>query len=454
MSNQSGIAAERVSKLLDANSFVELQSRVTARSTDFNLSAKKAPSDGVVIGHGLINDQLVFVFSQDASVLGGSIGEMHAKKIVSVYDMALKVGAPVIGLLDCSGIRLQESFDALEAMGTILAKATDATGLIPQIMCVCGNCGGGLSVLASLADFTYMVDGASLFVNSPDAIEGNSKSACDTSSAEFQMKETGVVDFAGDEATVFDAIRKLVTILPASDQEIALDDCEDDVNRAAEGIEGMVDDGAKIATEISDNRVFIETKQGYASCVVTGFIKLDGMTVGVIGKRPNKKGKMSICPKGASKMADFVEFCDNFSIPVLTITNVDSLANSMKAETMFPRALRDMTRMFASSYTPKINLIVGNAIGSAYVLMNSKALGADLVYALPTAKVGVMDAKLAAKVITEDGEDSAKVAAEFDALQNSVEAAAARGYIDRIVEPADVRKYVIDGFDMLLGKIG
>ncbi|MBR1623696.1 MAG: carboxyl transferase, partial [Pseudobutyrivibrio sp.] len=173
MGNDSNQAQARINALLDDNSFVELQSLVTSRNTDFNLDAKKEPSDGVIIGHGLVDGTLVFVFSQNADVLGGTIGEMHAKKILSVYDMALKVGAPVIGFIDCAGVRLQESFDALEALGSVIERAADVKGVIPQLICVAGNCGGGLSVLPALADFTFMVDGASLFLNSPDAITGN-----------------------------------------------------------------------------------------------------------------------------------------------------------------------------------------------------------------------------------------------------------------------------------------
>ena len=168
MGNELSQARARIDSLLDANSFVELQALVTSRSTDFNLDAAKEPSDGVIIGHGLIDGSLVFVFSQDASVLGGTIGEMHAKKILSVYDMALKVGAPVIGMLDCAGVRLQESYDALEALGQVIKKAADVKGVIPQIMCVCGNCGGGLAVLPALSDFAFMTESASLFINSPD----------------------------------------------------------------------------------------------------------------------------------------------------------------------------------------------------------------------------------------------------------------------------------------------
>lgn len=230
-------AIQRMNELLDEHSFVELGALVTSRSTDFDLKQQQTPSDGVVIGHGLIDGNLVFLFSQDASVLNGTIGEMHAKKIMSVYDMAMKMGAPVIGLLDCAGVRLQESVDALESIGAIYAKAVAASGVIPQIMGVFGSCGGGLSVLTSVSDFTLMTKNAKLFVNSADAIEGNRVDQLDTASAEFQYAEAGNVDFIGDETQVMEEIRRFVTILPGCNvEEGCVEECMDDLNRASEGL--------------------------------------------------------------------------------------------------------------------------------------------------------------------------------------------------------------------------
>ena len=194
MSNRKDcLAAQRISRLLDENSFVELGSLVTARSTDFNLSQTQTPSDGVITGHGLIDGSLVFVYSQDVSVLNGTIGEMHAKKIASVYDMAMKMGAPVIGFIDCGGIRLQESVDALDGFGLIYAKEVAASGVIPQICGVFGNCGGGLSVVPALCDFAYIEESKGrMFVNTPDAIEGNRVEKCDTAAASFRVRTMDV----------------------------------------------------------------------------------------------------------------------------------------------------------------------------------------------------------------------------------------------------------------------
>lgn len=455
MSNQTNSPAiQRIEALLDDHSFVELGALVTSRSTDFNLDEKKAPSDGVVIGHGLIDGCLVFVFSQDASVLNGTIGEMHARKIQSVYDMAVKMGAPVIGLLDCAGVRLQESVDAMEGLGAIYKKAVDASGVVPQIMAVFGNCGGGLSVLTSISDFTFMEKDSRLFLNSPDAICGNRADEKNTADAAFQYHEAGNVDFTGTADEMYAAMRQLVTMLPGSNVEDGcVEDCLDDLNRAAEGMEDKTDDAAAFASEISDGYVFVECKAGYAKEMVTGFIKLNGVTVGVVGNRCVDK-KSVLTANGCDKAADFIQFCDAFDIPLLTLTNVVGYEASMDAEKSLTRALARMTFALANATVAKINFIMKEAFSSAYVLMNSKSLGADLVYAYETAKIGTMDPKLAAKIMYGDkpADEIAKKAAEYETLQSGVSAAAARGYVDRVINPADTRKYLIAGFEMLFTK--
>ena len=442
MGNDLSQAQARINALLDDNSFVELQSLVTSRNTDFNLDAKKEPSDGVIIGHGLVDGTLVFVFSQNADVLGGTIGEMHAKKILSVYDMALKVGAPVIGFIDCGGVRLQESFDALEALGSVIERAADVKGVIPQLICVAGNCGGGLSVLPALADFTFMVDGAKLFINSPDTISGNSSDKCDTSSAAFQFEEAGTVDMHGSLAEVVSSMRQVISMIPNDIVEAS-----DDLNRAAEGLEGKLTDAAAVATELADNRQFVELKAGFAKEMVTGLIKLDGVTIGVVGNR-EVDGEAVLSAAGCEKAADFVDLCDMYEIPVLSITNVAAFKSCTCQEKRLPRALSQMTQRFVDASVPKINLITKQGYGTPYVLMNSKSLGADLVYAFDSTSVGAMEASKAAKILADNGTDAAAIEKDYAELQDSALTAAAHGHIDRIVSMADARKYIIAGFEM------
>ena len=455
-SNNENLAMQRIAKLVDENSFMEIGSLVTARSTDFNLTAAKTPSDGVVIGHGLIDGNLVFIYSQDASVLNGTIGEMHAKKIASVYDMAMKMGAPVIGMIDCGGIRLQESVDALDGFGLIYAKEAAASGVIPQICGVFGNCGGGLSVVPALCDFAFIEESKGrMFVNSPDAIEGNCVEKCDTANASFQSENNGCIDGVGTEDDIIADIRALVSMLPLNNEsDVYTDVCEDDLNRACNSMADMKADPRYLLSELSDDHVFFETKKDYAKNMVTGFVKLNGMTVGAVANCSTVYDADGNTARGCNKAAEFVSFCDAFSIPVLTLTNVNGFKNCMCSEKKLAKALAKMTYAFSNATCPKVNLITGEAYGSAYVAMNSKSIGADMVYAYPDAKIGMMDSKIAAEIMYPDA-DAAELtekASDYEKLQSSVNSAAARGYVDLIIEPADTRKYLVGAFEMLYTK--
>ncbi len=457
-------ASQRINALLDENSFVEIGGLVTARATDFNLKQTETPSDGVVTGYGVIDGNLVYVYSQDASVLNGSVGEMHAKKIVNIYELAMKMGAPVIGLIDSAGLRLQEATDALNGFGEIYRSQAMASGVIPQITAVFGSCGGGLALIPAMTDFAFMEEkNAKLFVNSPNALEGNEISRCDTSAAAFQSEETGLVDMAADEASILAQIRQLVSILPANNSDLAWTDCTDDLNRACAQITGCVGDTAIALSQIADDGLFVEVKQDYAKDMVAGFIRLNGATIGAVANRTEvcdengevvEKFDAAISPKGAEKAAEFVNFCDAFDIPVLTLTNVTGFAATTCSEKRMAKAAGRLTYAFANATVPKVNVIIGKAYGSAYVAMNSKAVGADITIAWPDAQIGMMDAKLAAKIICDgQGADAIDACAkEYEALQNNVTSAAKRGYVDQIVEPADTRKYVIGAFEMLSSK--
>jgi len=457
-------ASQRINALLDENSFVEIGGLVTARATDFNLKQTETPSDGVVTGYGVIDGNLVYVYSQDASVLNGSVGEMHAKKIVHIYELAMKMGAPVIGLIDSAGLRLQEATDALNGFGEIYRSQVMASGVIPQITAVFGSCGGGLALIPAMTDFAFMEEKkAKLFVNSPNALEGNEISRCDTSAAAFQSEETGLLDMVADEASILAQIRQLISILPSNNGDLAWTDCTDDLNRACAQISGCVGDTAIALSQIADDGLFVEVKQDYAKDMVAGFIRLNGATVGAVANRAevcDEKGEVvekfdaALSPRGAEKAAEFVNFCDAFDIPVLSLTNVTGFVATTCSEKRMARAAGRLTYAFANATVPKVNVIIGKAYGSAYVAMNSKAIGADITIAWPDAEIGMMDAKLAAKIICDgQGADAIDACAkEYAALQNNVTSAAKRGYVDQIVEPADTRKYVIGAFEMLSSK--
>lgn len=457
-------ASRRIAALLDEGSFVEIGGAVTARSTDFNLQAKDTPSDGVITGYGVIDGNLVYVYSQDATVLKGAVGEMHAKKIANIYDMAMKMGAPVIGLVDCAGLRLQEATDALEAFGGLYFKQAMASGVIPQITAVFGMCGGGLAVVPGMTDFTFMEEkSAKLFVNSPNALAGNEISRCDTSTAEYQSKTAGLVDGIGTEEEILTQIRSLICMIPANNEDdLSYEECMDDLNRVCADLENAYEDTGIALAEISDNNVFFETKKEYAKEMVTGFIRLNGMTIGAVANRSkvyDAEGNAEsfdtvLTVDGCKKATDFINFCDAFSIPVLTLTNVTGFEATKESEKDMAKSVAKLTYAFANATVPKVNVIIGQAYGSAYVTMNSKSLGADMVYAWPNAEIGMMDSALAAKIMyaDADAETLKEKAAAYKELQSSPMSAARRGYVDAIIEPADTRKYLIGAFEMLFTK--
>lgn len=466
MSNTTGNpAGTRVASLLDSGSFVEIGSAITARATDFNMRTNETPADGVITGYGMIDGNLVYVYSQDATVLHGAIGEMHAKKIGAIYDMAMKMGAPVIGLIDCAGLRLQEATDALHGFGSLYMKQTLASGVIPQITAIFGTCGGGLSLVPALTDFTFMEQSkGKLFVNSPNALDGNSVEKCDTASAAFQSEETGLVDRVGTEEEILESIRTLVTLLPSNNEDNdSYDECNDDLNRVLPEIASAVEDAAIALAMISDEHVFFETKQEYAKDMVTGFIRLNGMTVGAVANRSkiyDEEGNLfeelsdKLSVKGCRKAKEFVDFCDAFGIPVLTLTNVTGFVATKCSEKNIAREAAQLTYAFANATVPKVNVITGKAYGSAYVVMNSKSVGADMVYAWPQAEIGMMEPNLAAKIMYADADAATlkEEAEKYRELQSSPLSAARRGYVDAIIEPADTRKYVIGAFEMLFTK--
>lgn len=454
MSNTAKMSArQRIESLVDANSFVEIGGMITKRNTDFNMQEKAVPADGVITGYGVVDSNLVYIYSQDVTALHGSVGEMHAKKIAGIYEMAVKAGAPVIGLIDCAGIRVQEAMDALAGFGEIYMAKVKASGVIPQISAILGSCGGGVAISSKLGDIILMDEqNGSLFVNSPNAIAGNRTEKCDTSAAAFQA-EAGNVDLVcADETEVLAKIRELIDLLPANAGVAALTETSDDANRVLTGFDGYATDASAALTQIADDAKFIELKAQYGKEMVTGLLSLDGVTVGAIAN--SAEGVLSTA--GCKKAEQFTYFCDAFGIPVVTLTNAKEYAATMDEEKTISQAVADLTYAFASADVPRINVITGEAYGSAYVTMNSKHIGADLVLALDCAKVGVMDARVAAQIMCEDEISGAantkealdEKAKEFDRLQDGAEAAARRGYVDNVIPGDQIRKHLIYALQM------
>ncbi len=458
-------AGRRILTLLDQNSFVEIGAEVRARSTDFTVDqGESKPGDGVITGYGSIEGALVYVYSQDSSVFGGSVGEMHARKITRLYELAMKTGAPVIALLDSTGIRINESTDAMHALGSIYAAQAALSGVAPQIAAIFGECGGGLSLIAANSDFTFMESAkAKLFVSSPDSIEGNYEEKLDTSSASYQS-EWGSVDVVAEgEDALLTKVRELVPFLPSNFETEAYNgDAADDLNRASLDMASCAKDTVLALERIADDNVFYELGSAYAKSMVTGFIRLNGATVGAIANRgaiTKEDGKteeltQALTVHGAFKAADFMNLCDALNIPVLTLTNVNGFCNCPENPKRMSYAASKLLMAFAGATVPKVNVIVGEAFTSAALLMNSKSTGADYTYAWSGAKIGAIDGKHAADILFDGKDVSVKKekAAAYDELQASAASAAARGYVDTIIEPADTRKYVIGAFEMLFSK--
>ena len=459
-------AMKRIHELLDDNSFVEVGAYVTARSTDFNMQAQETPGDGVITGYGTIEGALVYVYSQEASVMGGSMGEMHAAKIEKLYHMAIKTGAPVIGLLDCAGLRLQEGIDALNGFGRLYLCQTMASGVIPQIQAVFGTCGGGMAVASAMEDFTFMEEKANLFVNAPNAIVSNDT---DTSDAKFQSEEAGNVCMTGTEEEILSAIHTLVSVLPANNEDdLSYDECGDDLNRLCEGLESFSGDTAAALALISDDGFYMEMKKAYAPSMVTAFIRLNGTTVGCVANRSEslENGEKTaeygteLTAQGCEKAAEFVTFCDAFNIPVLTLVNTTGYKGCKCTEKKIAKAAARMTYAFANADVPKVTVMIGKANGTAGLSMNSKSIGADIVYAWKDASMSMMDAAPAVKIMyakeIEASENPGQLikekTAEYSEKMEGIASAAKRGFIDDIIPASETRQRVIAAFEMLFTK--
>lgn len=463
-------ARERIEYLLDSNSFVEVGAFMKHRSTDFNMSNKETPADGVVIGYGTIEGRLVYVYSQDSTVLGGSVGEIHGKKIASIYEMAIKMGAPIIGLLDSEGLRLQESTDALEGYGSVFLKQTIASGVIPQIVAVLGDCAGGASFIPGLADFTFMTSEKSkLFLNSPNVIEDKKSDFNQIATANIHSEKSGNVNFVCEnEENCMLKIRQLVEFLPSNNMEDApLFNTTDDLNRVSEELNSLIPldlnaefDIKDVVKQIADNNDFFEVSKDFAKNMVVGFVRLNGGTVGIVGNQSiEKEGKID--GDACIKAAKFVKFCDAYNIPIITLTDVAGFSTSIEEEQNgISGKASILIHAFADATVPKINIIVRKAFGSAYVLMNSKHIGADIVLAWPSTQISVMNADSAVRIMFSDEINSSKEAdilisektTMFEQNQSSPYAAASRGYIDDIIEPSSTRKRVIAAIEMLISK--
>ena len=427
----------KINDLLDAGSFMEVGEHVSARFTDFYQPDSVLESDGVVIGYGTIDGNLVFVYAQNSEVMGGTFGEMHGRKIVKLYSRAMKAGAPVIGLLDCAGFRIEEGLDGLNQFAKLYAVQAEASGKIPQIAAVIGQCGGGMSLSAEQNDFLFVEkDKGSLFVNPKGVVTndiGDNASISATNDGEYEWKEIAA------------KIKKLVAAIPANSNVMAavseLSDAE--LNRECAGLASKAGDAKAILTDISDNGELLETAPEFGRDMVTGFIKIAGQTVGVAACNA-VDGEKRLTADGLDKAADLVDFCDRFGLPILTITDTDGFDTKSSNEKYLPAAAGRLLKALTAADGLKINLVTGNVTGSAYSLLNSRGLGADYTFMWDSAVASIVNPRQAVEVLfgkwSQENED------KYKEVQSGALALARHGLVDKVIDPEETRKYLIGAF--------
>jgi propionyl-CoA carboxylase beta chain len=462
-------AGERIDILLDPESFEEIDMFVEHRCSNFDMGYRQFSGDGVITGHGTINGRLVFVYSQDFTVFGGSLSETNARKICKILDSAIKLGAPVIGINDSGGARIQEGVDSLAGYGEIFQRNVDASGLIPQISLIMGPCAGGAVYSPALTDFTFMVrDTSYMYVTGPDVVktvtyEDVSHEAL--GGASIHSTKSGVADAAFDnDVDCLKQTRKFFSFLPTSNKESSpVLPTDDPADRIEMSLETLVPDNPnksyniKILIEkIVDEGDFFEVKPDFAKNIIVGLARFEGRTVGIVANQPmHLAGCLDI--DASIKAARFVRFCDAFNIPILTLVDVPGFLPGVAQE--HSGIIRNGAKLlyaYAESTVPKVTLIVRKAYGGAYIVMNSKHLKGDVNYAWANAEIAVMGAKGASAILYRDvSHDPELMENKIHDYQNKFGnpiIAASRGYIDDIIRPFNTRWRICKAFAMLENK--
>ncbi|KAL3776621.1 hypothetical protein ACHAWO_012253 [Cyclotella atomus] len=459
-------ARERIDLLFDQGSFREVDGLVVHRCEEFGMGKNRVPGDGVVVGHGLINGRRVYCFAQDFTAYGGSLGEAHAKKIGKIMDMALRVGAPVIGLNDSGGARIQEGTDSLAGYADIFQRNVDASGVIPQISVIMGPCAGGAVYSPAMTDFIFMVDTTSyMFVTGPEVVktvtnETVTKEELGGASVHASGKSGVAHGSYPNDVAALRAMRTLLDYLPSSNDESTMPERPviDDPHRLVPTLDQLVPDDPNqpydmkdIIREIVDNETMFEIQPDYAQNIVTAFGRMEGRTVGIVGNNPmTLAGCLDI--NASEKAARFVRFCDAFNIPILTFVDVPGfLPGTGQEHGGIIRHGAKLLFAFAQATVPKITVISRKAYGGAYDVMASKHLKGDANYAWPGAEIAVMGAKGAVEIIFR-GQDVEKNTADYrDRFANPM-VAAQRGFIDDVIEPHDTRRIICDDLRLLRSK--
>ncbi|NMM43451.1 acyl-CoA carboxylase subunit beta [Rhodospirillaceae bacterium KN72] len=462
-------ARERLEILLDEGSFEEYDMYVTHRATDFGMADQKVAGDGVVTGWGTINGRMVYVFSQDFTVLGGSLSETHAEKICKVMDMAVKNGAPVIGLNDSGGARIQEGVASLAGYANVFKRNVDASGVIPQISVIMGPCAGGAVYSPAMTDFIFMVrDSSYMFVTGPDVVKTVTNevvTAEELGGARTHTQKSSVADGAFDnDVEALEEIRRLFDFLPLNNREKPpTRPFHDDPSRIEMRLDTLIPDSSnkpydmkELVLAIADEGDFCEIQEAFARNIITGFIRIEGQTVGVVANQPMVlAGCLDI--DSSRKAARFVRFCDAFNIPILTLVDVPGFLPGTSQE--YGGVIKHGAKLlfaYSQATVPMVTLITRKAYGGAYDVMASKHIGADINYAWPTAEIAVMGAKGATEIIYRselgDPDKIAQRTADYESRFANPFVAAERGFIDEVIMPHSSRRRIARAFAALRNK--
>jgi propionyl-CoA carboxylase beta chain len=466
-------ARERLHFLLDENSFEEIGMLVTHRSTDFGMEKEKYYGDGVVTGYGTIQGRLVYVFSQDFTVFGGSLSETHAEKICKIMDMAMKNGAPLIGLNDSGGARIQEGVVSLGGYADIFYKNVQASGVVPQLSAIMGPCAGGAVYSPAITDFVLMVENTSyMFVTGPNVVKTVTHEVVtseELGGASTHATKSGVTHFSClNELDAISHVKKLLSYMPQNCEEIpahlpytAEDETRVGLNKVMPANANQPYDIRSVITEVADADSFLEVHKNFAENIVVGFARLAGRSIGIVGNQPAYLA--GVLDNHASvKAARFVRFCDCFNIPLLVLEDVPGFLPGTDQE--WNGIISNGAKLlyaFSEATVPRITVITRKAYGGAYDVMNSKHIGADMNYAWPTAEIAVMGAKGAAEIIFKKeinaAENPEQKLQEKEQLYAEIFAnpyrAAERGFVDEVIEPEQTRQKLIKAFKMLENKV-
>ncbi len=466
-------ARERVAALFDPGTFVEIDAFVTHRAKEFGMEKTQAPGEGVVTGYGLVDGRAVCVASQDFTVIGGSLGEMHAAKIVKVMELAAKVGIPFVSLNDSGGARIQEGVDSLRGYGDIFYKNVQNSGVVPQISVILGPCAGGAVYSPALTDFVFMVQGTSnMFITGPQvikAVTGEEVSVDQLGGAGVHSRLSGNAHFvAADEGACMNMVRDLLSFLPSNNQDDPPRfEPTDDPGRLIPEARDIVPaeqnrsyDMHDVIHVMVDNGEFFEVSRDYAKNIITGFGRLNGRSIGVVANQPNDKaGCLDI--NASDKASRFVRFCDAFNIPLVTLTDVPGYLPGVDQE--YGGIIRHGAKLlyaYSEATVPKITVITRKSYGGAYLAMCARHLGADMVFAFPTAEIAVMGPEGAANIVFRDEigkaenpeEKRKEKIQEFRNVFANPYVAASRGFVDDVIDPQELRLRVIGALELLVTK--